>query len=155
MCHCAASAHVSMARASGCLWAKLSARLALLERPPTETALLLEPPSIGIHLVSRISRYTSPLVCGYAWMPDRKGMVSGLVLAGFGASAAVFDMLATAVVNPRNASPDPTTGYYGKVKKYGVVRLLCHVLAIFASKARAWWYWQRKPESPTVLHKCR
>eukprot|EP00904_Undaria_pinnatifida_P001754 jgi/Undpi1/1157/HiC_scaffold_10.g04619.m1 len=58
--------------------------------------------------------YTCPLVCGYAWMPDSKGKVSGFILAGFGASAAVFDAVATVVVNPGNVSPDPSTGYYGK-----------------------------------------
>lgn len=51
-------------------------------------------------------------------MPDRKGMVSGFIVAGFGAGAAVFDIVATAVVNPGNANPDPTTGYYGKVNKF-------------------------------------
>ena len=55
-------------------------------------------------------------------MPDRKGMVSGFIVAGFGAGAAVFDMVATAVVNPGNASPDPKTGYYGKVNK---IAMLC------------------------------
>lgn len=69
-------------------------------------------------------------------MPDRKGMVSGFVVAGFGAGAAVFDVVATAVVNPENASPDPATGYYGKVKKYEVVRVLCHILALFVCNAR-------------------
>ena len=55
-------------------------------------------------------------------MPDRKGMVSGFVVAGFGAGAAVFDAVATAVVNPNNVPPDPVTGYYGKVFTGGVSR---------------------------------
>lgn len=49
-------------------------------------------------------------------MPDRKGTVSGFVVAGFGSGAAVFDMVATAVVNPNDAPPDPVTGYYGEVR---------------------------------------
>lgn len=53
---------------------------------------------------------------GYAWMPERKGAVSGFVVAGFGAGAAVFDAVATAVVNPNNVPPDPDTGYYGEVR---------------------------------------
>lgn len=60
--------------------------------------------------------YTCPLVSGYALMPDRKGTVSGFVVAGFGAGAAVFDAVATAVVNPSNTPPDPVTGYYGEVR---------------------------------------
>ncbi|CAM9521183.1 unnamed protein product [Ectocarpus fasciculatus] len=58
--------------------------------------------------------YTCPLVSGYALMPNRKGTVSGFVVAGFGAGAAVFDAVATAVVNPSNTPPDPATGYYGE-----------------------------------------
>lgn len=52
---------------------------------------------------------------GYAWLPERKGTVTGFVVAGFGAGAAVFDAVATAVVNPTNAPTDATTGYYGEV----------------------------------------
>lgn len=62
-------------------------------------------------------RYTCPLVSGYAWMPDRKGTVTGFVVAGFGAGAAVFDAVATAVVNPQNAPADAATGYYGEVSE--------------------------------------
>ncbi|CAM9852126.1 unnamed protein product [Pylaiella littoralis] len=58
--------------------------------------------------------YTCPLVSGYAWMPDRKGTVTGFVVAGFGAGAAVFDAVATAVVNPQNAPADAATGFYGE-----------------------------------------
>lgn len=61
------------------------------------------------------NRYTCPLVCGYGWMPDRKGTVSGFIVAGFGAGAAVFNIVATATVNPHNVSPDPTTGFYDEV----------------------------------------
>lgn len=52
---------------------------------------------------------------GYAWLPDRKGTVTGFVVAGFGAGAAVFDAVATAVVNPTDAPTDDSTGYYGEV----------------------------------------
>lgn len=95
----------------------LSACLFPLE--PLLTATTFSPRHlIYRHASAQTPRYTCPLVCGYAWMPDRKGMVSGFVVAGFGAGAAVFNMVATTVVNPGNSSPDPTTGYYGKVKKY-------------------------------------
>lgn len=54
---------------------------------------------------------------GYAWMPESKGTVTGIVVAGFGLGAAVFDAVVTAVVNPHNAAPDPATGYYGEVSE--------------------------------------
>lgn len=65
------------------------------------------------------NRYTCPLVSGYSWLPERKGAVTGFVVAGFGAGAAVFDAVATAVVNPANAPTDATTGYYGEVRQTG------------------------------------
>lgn len=48
--------------------------------------------------------------------------MTGFVVAGFGAGAAVFDVVATAVVNPTNEPTDAATGYYGEVsgEKKGV-----------------------------------
>ena len=129
----------------------LSACLFPLE--PLLTATTFSPRHlIYRHASAQTPRYTCPLVCGYAWMPDRKGMVSGFVLAGFGASAAVLDLVAMMVANPGNASPDPTTGYYGKVMKHDAVRLMYHVLALLVCKARAWWSWQRMPELSTAQY---
>lgn len=76
--------------------------------------------------------YTCPLVSGYALMPDRKGTVSGFVVAGFGAGAAVFDAVATAVVNPSNTPPDPATGYYGEVRDKEISQAFgSHLLGCF------------------------
>ena len=50
--------------------------------------------------------YTVPLVCGYRWEPKRKGLVSGVVLSGFGLSALVFNQVQAALVNPGNLKPD-------------------------------------------------
>lgn len=37
--------------------------------------------------------YTAPMVNGWRWFPDRKGMVSGAVVAGFGAGGFVFNQV--------------------------------------------------------------
>lgn len=50
--------------------------------------------------------YTVPLVCGYRWEPKRKGLVSGMVLSGFGLSALVFNQVQAALANPGNLKPD-------------------------------------------------
>jgi MFS family permease len=50
--------------------------------------------------------YCVPLVCGYRWEPKRKGLVSGVVLSGFGLSALVFNQVQSALVNPKNLKPD-------------------------------------------------
>jgi len=49
--------------------------------------------------------YVSPLVCGGKWMPKRKGLVNGIVTAGFGLGAFLFDFVITHMINPHNLSP--------------------------------------------------
>lgn len=44
------------------------------------------------------------------WFPDKKGLVSGLVVAGFGGGAFIFDQLQTAYLNPDNKSADQAVG---------------------------------------------
>ncbi len=57
--------------------------------------------------------YTVPLVCGYRWEPNRKGLVSGVVLSGFGLSALVFNQVGAAFCNPDNLKPE--VEYKGKL----------------------------------------
>lgn len=66
--------------------------------------------------------YTCPIVNGFAWMPRRKGAVSGFVVAGFGAGAAVFNGVATAWVNPHDEAPNKDTGFYDKASKIKEVK---------------------------------
>ncbi|XP_060077328.1 uncharacterized protein LOC132556890 [Ylistrum balloti] len=46
--------------------------------------------------------YAAPMGCGMKWLPDKKGLVNGLVVAGFGGGAFVFDQVQTAYLNPDN-----------------------------------------------------
>ncbi|XP_005112731.2 MFS-type transporter asR1, partial [Aplysia californica] len=50
--------------------------------------------------------YTAPLGCAMRWFPQRKGLVNGLVVAGFGGGAFIFDQVQTAFINPDNFKPD-------------------------------------------------
>ncbi|KAJ8309604.1 hypothetical protein KUTeg_012848 [Tegillarca granosa] len=50
--------------------------------------------------------YGPPMGCAMKWFPDKKGIVSGLVVAGIGAGAFVFDPIQTAYLNPENKAPD-------------------------------------------------
>lgn len=47
--------------------------------------------------------YFTPLVCAWEWMPDRKGLASGVVMGGFGFGSFFFGLLAMQLVNPDNA----------------------------------------------------
>jgi len=44
--------------------------------------------------------YTSPLIMGFNWFPTRKGMVSGVVLAGFGLGGFFFNKIGSGFGNP-------------------------------------------------------
>lgn len=46
--------------------------------------------------------YFAPLACGWEWVPERKGMVTGVILGAFGFGAFVFSFIAKAIVNPDN-----------------------------------------------------
>jgi len=48
--------------------------------------------------------YTIPIVCSYRWLPNHKGLVSGVIVAGYGAGALVFDQVSTAYTNPENVA---------------------------------------------------
>ncbi|XP_067670578.1 L-lactate transporter-like [Haliotis asinina] len=52
--------------------------------------------------------YPIPLGCAMKWLPNWRGLVSGSIIAGFGAGALVFNQVITAYVNPENYSPDDT-----------------------------------------------
>ena len=41
----------------------------------------------------------------WSYFPNHKGRVTGLIVAGYGFGASVFNLVATAIVNPTNASP--------------------------------------------------
>ena len=40
------------------------------------------------------------------WLPERKGLVNGIVLAGFGGGAFVFSQIQSHFINPHNMAPD-------------------------------------------------
>lgn len=52
--------------------------------------------------------YVPPLVCAMKWLPERKGVVNGLVVAGFGGGAFIFNQIQTGYLNPHNLSPNIT-----------------------------------------------
>lgn len=47
-----------------------------------------------------------PVHHGWLWFPGQPGLVSGLVIGGFGLSALIFDNVSTAIINPQNLKTD-------------------------------------------------
>ncbi|XP_070558337.1 apicoplast pyruvate carrier 1-like [Ptychodera flava] len=52
--------------------------------------------------------YGAAITCGMRWFPKHKGVISGLVVAGYGGSAFIFNQVQTAYINPDNLSPTET-----------------------------------------------
>ena len=55
----------------------------------------------GIGLV-----YWPPIMCGWEWFPNNKGLVSGLIVGGYGFGAFIFGFISTAIANPDNEKPE-------------------------------------------------
>ena len=51
-----------------------------------------------------------PIHHGWLWFPDHPGLVSGIILGGFGVGGLIFDNVFTHVINPGNESVDTATG---------------------------------------------
>jgi hypothetical protein len=46
---------------------------------------------IGVGFAVTFTQYTSPLMAGWSNYPDHKGRVTGIIMAGFGLSATIFN----------------------------------------------------------------
>ena len=66
--------------------------------------------------------YMIPIVAGWEYFPNRKGMVSGVIISGFSCAGLIFNQISTALANPTNASP--IDDYYGKEVYERVPRML-------------------------------
>lgn len=44
--------------------------------------------------------YWVPIILGWEWFPDRKGLVNGLIMGGYGFGSFVFGLISTAIANP-------------------------------------------------------
>lgn len=54
--------------------------------------------------------YTSPMIAGWSYLPNAKGLVSGAILSGFGLGGFFFSLLGSSLVNPN--SLNPTNGVF-------------------------------------------
>lgn len=50
--------------------------------------------------------YIGPITCAMKWMPKWKGVGAGIVVAGFGLSATLFNFVQTEFINPSNFAPN-------------------------------------------------
>lgn len=82
--------------------------------------------------------YMVPVVLGLKYFPDKKGMVNGIIIAGYGFGSFIFNFIALAVVNQDNVKPtiEDDEGkheyfdedVYGKVPRMLRILALCYVI---------------------------
>ena len=58
--------------------------------------------------------YMVPIHHCWLWWPKSPGLVSGIILGGFGFGALIFDNVFTHIINPNNEPADEDTGFYKK-----------------------------------------
>ena len=84
-------------------------------------------------------QYIPPIMCGWEYFPNRRGLVSGIIVGGFGLGAVIFGFVAAALVNPNDLNPDlSVTGgeifkeeeVYSRVPK--MLRFLSLIWAVLA-----------------------
>jgi OFA family oxalate/formate antiporter-like MFS transporter len=54
----------------------------------------------GIGLV-----YYTPIMCGWEWYPNHRGIITGIIVAGYGFGAFFYGFISTAIVNPNDLKP--------------------------------------------------
>ena len=77
--------------------------------------------------------YIVPLRICYDYFPEKKGMVSGVIIGGFGFGSFLFNFISTALINPDNLSP--VHGIYPKEVTDNVPNALRVFAIIWASLA--------------------
>jgi MFS transporter, OFA family, oxalate/formate antiporter len=68
-----------------------------------------------------------PIYNGWRYYPNNKGLVSGIVLAGFGFGPFVFNYVSTALINPDNIEANAAGFFPPEVANNvpGSIRILC------------------------------
>lgn len=62
--------------------------------------------------------YMLPILCGWRYFPDKRGIVSGLTIGGYGFGSFIFNFVCKAIANPDNVHPDVIEVEDGKNVKY-------------------------------------
>ena len=75
--------------------------------------------------------YIGPVSCAIRWLPNWKGVASGIVVSGFGISSFIFTLIQTAYINPNNIPPDESLQDGSNEKYFTDSELLNRVPYVF------------------------
>ena len=56
--------------------------------------------------------YWPPVICSWEYFPEKKGMITGLIIGAFGLGAFFFGFITNAIVNPDNLKPPKGEVFY-------------------------------------------
>lgn len=59
-----------------------------------------------------------PIICGWRYFPNRRGLISGLTIGGYGFGSFIFNFVCKAIANPNNLKPTVISIEDGKSVKY-------------------------------------
>ena len=76
--------------------------------------------------------YMVPVHHVWSWFPTRPGLVTGLIISGFGFGAVIFNNVSRALVNPDNESADAETGKFSDMVTKRVPYMLHVILVCFS-----------------------
>eukprot|EP01015_Nassula_variabilis_P022184 TRINITY_DN403_c0_g1_i7.p1 TRINITY_DN403_c0_g1~~TRINITY_DN403_c0_g1_i7.p1 ORF type:complete len:499 (+),score=56.73 TRINITY_DN403_c0_g1_i7:70-1566(+) len=76
--------------------------------------------------------YMTPLECALKYFPNKKGKISGIIIAGFGLGSFIFNFVTLALVNPDDKHPNEHTklfeeDVYSNVPKMFRVLAICYL----------------------------
>jgi hypothetical protein len=54
-----------------------------------------------------------PMICGWTYFPERKGLISGVTLAAFGLASSIYTPIMNHIVNPDRKKPTIDSGQKG------------------------------------------
>jgi len=77
------------------------------------------------------SAYMASIIAAQKWFPQSKGIVTGIIVAGFGLGGLIFTNLQTLYINPDNEPPS-SSGYFGESVYNKVPNLFLYMGLIFA-----------------------
>lgn len=113
---------VRLATASGCLTLVCGILLSYLTIKVSYWVFLV---TYGImYGIGAGLAYVGPLYCVIRWFPNHKGLVNGLVVAGYGSGALIFSFVQSAYINPDNLSPSEDCPEHGNEKYFDNESLL-------------------------------
>lgn len=62
--------------------------------------------------------YMLPIICGWRYFPNRRGLISGLTIGGYGFGSFIFNFVCKAIANPENEKAHVIEIEDGKTVKY-------------------------------------